>query len=63
MAKPTEADNQAKRMKQQQDEAAAQAAATAAENKRVADANFRRRMGQSSLIMTSEIGVQDNIGG
>jgi len=50
-------------MKQQQDEAAAQAAATAAENKRVADANFRRRMGQSSLIMTSEIGVQDNIGG
>lgn len=63
MAKPNAADEQAGRLKQQQDEALAQAAATAAENKRLADANLRRRLGQTSLIATSEIGVQDNLGG
>jgi hypothetical protein len=63
MAKPTPADDQAKRLKQQQEEAAAQAATTAAENQRLADANYRRRMGQTSLIATSELGVQDKLGG
>jgi hypothetical protein len=47
---------------QEQQRAQKQANVLAAENKRKSDAAYRQRLGRSSLINTSELGVQDTLG-
>jgi hypothetical protein len=56
------AKEQSKRMREQEQKAAAEANKLKAENKRKSDAERRRRMGMSSLIKTSGLGVTDELG-
>lgn len=53
---------QQQRLKDEEKRANAAAAAQEAENQRVADARRRQLLGQSSLITTSALGVQDTLG-
>ena len=56
------AKDQAKRLEKERQAAQAEASRLQAENQRKADADYRRRLGRSSLIATSELGVQDQLG-
>ena len=53
---------QTAQLKRQQAEANAEKSRRDSENKKKADSLRRRSLGQSSLITTSELGVQDSLG-
>lgn len=55
-------DNSLADLKKEQERADKEAAALRAEREREADALRRRKLGRSSLIKTSELGVTDELG-
>lgn len=57
-----QAKQQAKRLEEQRKAAEREAAKLRADNKKKADANYRRRLGRSMLVTTSELGVSDELG-
>ena len=61
-AQAKRAEEEAAKLRQERDRADAEAQRIQAENQRSADARKRALLGRSSLINTSELGVQENLG-
>ena len=53
---------QSRRLQEERNRAQREADKLKAENKRKSDADYRRRLGRSSLISGSELGVSDKLG-